>query len=293
MIERAVLSYYNAEESFGNKCGFNSFKDFLASSALSLVLARKHFKEVQFMSTDWAISIFKQIGMPVSEYSNKLNEMKHVSKYFWAYAKIIAYADQKKPFVHLDNDVFLWDPLPPRILKARFCFQSQEPFNLPGYIYYYILKNASDAAKFRPKKIVDNPVWDYAYNCGICGGHELDFYQEWKAVSESYIFAPENQNMFFIDFKDILIHQNLYHEQYFATCLIKMRGQRDQVEVLDIDAMQISKKYKYTHLWGTIKQQHKWMQYVYMQLHRLDPQLSKRIEHFCQKQALLEKHVTL
>jgi hypothetical protein len=92
--------------------------------------------------------------------------------------------------------------------------------------------------------------------------------------------------MFFKDFRDILIHQNLYHEQYFAACLIKMHGNRDRVEIMDKDAMQISKKYKYTHLWGTIKLQENWIKYVYLQLHKHDPQLSHRLFKFCEKNGL-------
>jgi len=280
MIERAVFSYYNAEESFGNKTGFSSYKDFLVSTALSVLLASRHFKEVQFMSTDWGVRVFKAIGLPATEFSNKLNLMKDVSKFFWAYGKIVAYTEQIKPFVHVDNDVFMWEPLPERILNARLCFQSEEPFNLPGYCYYYWLKNASDGFPVRPKKITDNPVWDFAYNCGICGGNDLAFFKEWRKCSAEYIFATENHKSFFETFRDLLIHQNLYHEQYFAACLIKMHKMRDQVEVLHKDAMQISKILKYTHLWGTTKIEGH-IKGIHLRLHKEDPKLYGRIKDYC------------
>jgi hypothetical protein len=255
MIKKAVFSYFNPDESFGNTCGFNRYEDFLFTTALSVYCASLHFKEVQFISSDWGLDVIKELKLPITSYSNKLNEMKKVSKYFWAYGKLLAYNEQAEPFVHLDNDVFLWDPLAPKILNARLCFQSHEEFNKTGYHYYELLRPSFDKAPIKPKSIVENPIYDFAYNCGICGGHDLDFFKEWIACSREYIFAPENQDVFFKKFKDVLIHQNLFHEQYFAASLIKKNGLRDQVKVINKDAIEAGNNYKrrYTHLWGTTK----------------------------------------
>jgi hypothetical protein len=179
MIKKAVFSYFNPDESFGNRCGFKKFSDFLFTTALSIDCASRHFKEVQFISSDWGVDLMKELKLPITSYSNKLNEMKDVSRFFWAYGKLLAYNEQDQPFVHLDNDVFLWDTLPDRILNARLCFQSHEPFDLQGYHYYNLLKPCFEEAPVKPKVIVDNEVMDFAYNCGICGGHDLKFFREW------------------------------------------------------------------------------------------------------------------
>lgn len=283
MIQKAVFSYFNPDESFGNRCGFRRFSDFLFTTALSAHCASKHFKEVQFVSSDWGIDLMKELKIPFTSYSNKLNEMKNVSRYFWAYGKLLAYNLQTEPFVHLDNDVFLWDPLPKKILNARLCFQSHEPFHLPGYKYYGMLKKCWDKAPVRPQIIVDNPVDDFAYNCGICGGHDLDLFKEWIKCSEEYIFAPENQEYFFKKFDNVLIHQNLFHEQYFLASLIKAHKLRKEVRVLDKDAMTISVKYRYTHLWGTTKSDRGLMGKVWMRLAEEDQEMFNRILDFSKK----------
>jgi hypothetical protein len=266
MIKRAIFSYLNSEESFRNKGGFVRFGDLLFSTSLAVWCARQHFDEVIMVSTDWGIDLFKETCLPVTGYSNNLNQIKDISKYFWAYGKLIAYADQDVPFIHVDNDVFMWDKLPDRMLNAPLCFQSQEPFKLPGYRYYDLLKKSWKDAPIRPQKIVLNEVNDYAYNCGVCGGNKLEFFKEWKECSAEYIFAKENQEVFFKKHADILIHQNLFHEQYFAASLIKMHRLRNKVEVITPNVDNIPQKLKYTHLWGTTKRNSKYMVQVRQRL---------------------------
>jgi hypothetical protein len=288
MIEKAVFSYFNTDESFGSKCGFTKYSDFLFTTALSIACASRHFKEVQFISSSWGVDLFKELGLPITDYSTELDQMKTVSKHFWAYGKLIAYYDQKKPFVHIDNDVFLWRPLPQRILNAHLCFQSYEPFNLKGYHYYALLRPCFDKAPVKPQAIVDNPVEDYAYNCGICGGNDLTIFNEWKKCSEEYIFAPENHDLFFKEFKKVLIHQNLFHEQYFLASLIKKNGLRDRVEVMNVDAMEINygmdpAKPRYTHLWGTTKTDAGMMAKVRMTLFYQNRDIFDSVDKFCKK----------
>jgi hypothetical protein len=286
MIRKAVFSYFNPDESFGNNNGFSRYSDFLFTTALSTLCASRHFKEVQFISSDWGCQVMMEMKFPITSYSNKLNEMKDVSRFFWAYGKLLAYNEQTTPFIHLDNDVFLWKPLPERILSARLCFQSQEPFDLPGYHYYDLLKPCFREAPVKPRVIVDNEVKDFAYNCGICGGHDIAFFKEWIKCSKEYIFAPENGDMFFKKYDAVLMHQNLFHEQYFAASLIKKHRLRGRVEVLAKDAMHINDDYPedkpaYTHLWGTTKTDLGYMARVRTSLLSNNRALFERISKFC------------
>ena len=215
-----------------------------------------------------------------------LNRIISVSSFFWAYGKLLAYIEQEKPFVHIDNDVFLWHPLPKDILNAELCFQSKEYFTQKGYLYYNYLKRPWMEAPVQPIPIKMNPVSDFAYNCGICGGNNLDFFKEWIRCSRQYIFAKANQDVFFNRHAGLLIHQNLFHEQYFAACLIKKYGMRKKVKVLADDAMDINKGYppekpRYTHLWGTTKKSIKYMERVKKALYFRDPKLHNRVKAFC------------
>ena len=281
MIERAVFSYFNPSQTYLNRCGFSRFSDFLYTTALAVHLASKHFKEVVMVSSSWGNKMFRECGFPVTSYSYRLDDAKQVSKWFWAYGKLLAYVEQNVPFVHLDNDVFLWEPLPKRILKAELCFQSHEPMNLPGYMYYDLLKKTWRDTPVRPQKIIDNEVKDFAYNCGICGGNNLEFFKEWIECSKKYIFAPQNQRIFFVKHKEDLIHQNIFHEQYFAASLIKMHKLREKVEVIHPDITYIPKVLKYTHLWGTVKRDSGKMRLVALRLQKENKPLFRRIRQYC------------
>ena len=288
MIKKAVFSYFNPDESFGNKCGFSRYSDFLFTTALSILCASRHFKEVQFISSDWGVDMISQLNLPITSYSDRLNEMKAVDRHFWAYGKLLAYCEQTQPFVHIDNDVFLWDALAPRILNAKLCFQSHEPFDGDGYQYYNMLKKCWGRAVVKPQAIFDNPVDDFAYNCGICGGNDLTIFEEWRQCSAEYIFAPANHELFFEKEKDMLIHQNLFHEQYFLACLIKKHGWRKDVKVINPDAMAVGEdeRRRYTHLWGTLKKDKGYMARVWLRLREEDRELFDRIDQFCIKNKL-------
>lgn len=279
MIKKAVFSYLNPDESFDNKAGFQYFSDFLFTTALAIVTAKRYFEKVEMVTSEWGVRLFLDAGIPPIYMNSKLESIKHISPYFWAYGKLVAY-QQDEPFIHIDNDIFLWEPLPERVLNARLCFQSKEPFEKPGYGWYNVLKRCWKRAPVRPDIIVKNEVFDYAYNCGICGGHDLDHFAQWIKCSEQYIFAKENHRGFFHEFKNILIHQNLFHEQYFNASLIKAKKLRDEVEILHDDAKQIQDVLKFTHLWGLTKKNQDMMKRVRDRLLAEDEQTYDNVYHF-------------
>jgi hypothetical protein len=283
MIERVVFSYFNAEESFTNKAGFNSFSDFLYTLALATELASHHFKEVQIMTTSWGERVLKAAGIKATEYSTELNTIKDISRWFWAYGKLVAYTSQTKPFIHLDNDVFLWQPLPERILNAQLCFQSKEIMGAPSYDWYRFLNTCWLAAPVKPKVIAENVVNDFVYNCGICGGHNLEFFKEWIRCSGEYIFAPENQKVFFENYRPIQMHQNLWHEQYFGASLVKAHGLRGAVQLLTdeiSDPAWTATNKTYTHLWGTTKTNETTMRVIQGALRKKHPDLYNKVTGF-------------
>jgi hypothetical protein len=282
MIERAVFSYFNPEESFKNKAGFKYYSDFLYTMSLATELAGRHFKEVHLVTSAWGEKVLKTAGIKATEYSTELEEMKHISKWFWAYGKLIAYNTQTKPFVHIDNDVFLWKPLQNRVLSARLCFQSKEQMNIPNYKWYDVLRPCWNKALVRPEVVVQNEITDFVYNCGICGGHDLGFFKDWIKCSTEYLLAPENHELFTGEFREILQHQNLFHEQYFAASLIKAKGLRQEVEVIadKVEDLVKASNNGYTHLWGVTKTEQETMLKVRKRLQKEFPAVFNKVTDF-------------
>ena len=277
MINKAIFSYFNPN-GISNTSGFNSFKDMCASMVLAVLTAKKHFQRVELITNDFGKSIFiDKLRLPI-QYSLKLNEMDKVSSYFWAYGKILATSSQNEPFIHIDNDAFLFTGLPKRMSEADLIFQSKEPMDKPGYGFYDILRPCFREAKVKPKEIV--PITDYAYNCGICGGNNFNFFKLHQKCSSEYIFAPENQDLFFKKYKDILIHQNLFHEQYFLASLIKANKLRDKVELFADDINDINKNgVSYCHLWGLSKRNETMIKKMYQRLNKDFPEFYSRVKN--------------
>jgi hypothetical protein len=278
MINKAVFSYFNPD-GISNTSGFNTFNDMCASTVLAILTAKKHFEKVELITNDFGKKVFiDRLRLPV-QYNLKLNEMNKVSNYFWAYGKIIATSSQNEPFVHIDNDAFLFSGLPKRMLEAELIFQSKEFMDKPGYGWYNVLNPCWKEAKVKPKEIV--PITDYAYNCGICGGNNTDFFKLHHKCSSEYIFAPENQELFFNKYKDIIIHQNLFHEQYFIASLIKANNLRDKVEVLADSIEGINRGgISYCHLWGLSKKHDYLIKKMYKRLNSDFPEFYSKVKEF-------------
>jgi hypothetical protein len=275
MINKAVFSYFNTQ-GLNNTSGFLTFRDMLGSTVLAMLTANKHFSKVEFVTNKFGEKIVEVLKIPVSV-SLKLEEMNEVSPYFWAYAKILATSSQNEPFVHIDNDAYLFSGLPQRMKNADIVFQSKEFMDRPGYGWYDVLKPCWKDAPVKPKDIVS--VTDYAYNCGICGGNNIDFFKLHRKVSSEYIFAPENQTLFFEKHKEVLIHQNLFHEQYFIASLIKSLKLRNKVEVFADNIEGINTNgISYCHLWGLSKRNHKNINKMWARLNKDFPVYYNKIK---------------
>jgi hypothetical protein len=53
---------------------------------------------------------------------------------FWNLGKILNYSLQEEPFIHLDNDLYLWSALPERLARAVIA-QNPEGSDNWGFVY--------------------------------------------------------------------------------------------------------------------------------------------------------------
>jgi len=135
--------------------------------ALSVLLARRHYQQIEMVTDDAGASLFRKMGLEFSKVSLSMNDFR-ADKEAWAAGKIHAYALQEEPFVHIDHDVFLFEPLPEWWTSAPVGAQDDEP----RYRYDESL------TKVHPphRNLVALPDYNWhAYNTGIFGGHDLDF----------------------------------------------------------------------------------------------------------------------
>jgi hypothetical protein len=98
---------------------------------LTLRLACRHYPEtVLITDTAGKALLVERLELPFKEVSTELDRLRDVDPGWWALGKLIAYARQDRPFVHIDTDVFLWKPLPAGLIGAPVFTQCPEQHGL-------------------------------------------------------------------------------------------------------------------------------------------------------------------
>ena len=282
----AVYSHWSLDR---NSNGYNSFQDFLMTMSLSVLVTANNFKQINFVTNDLGKNIFiNQVKLPFTKVSTSQNQFNSkLPQWLWGYAKLFAYTEQTEPFVHIDNDVFLWDGLPDEVSSKKMFFQSLEtPFEA-GYGWYVPLLHIMSKCPNVPVVIKNHPV-DYSYNCGIMGCNDPSLIKEWFIASTAYVRDPENLKVMSSNlFKDKLIYQNLLHEQYFITSILDSKGLKPYEDVglmLKTESLTEDcylKGRRYTHLWGLDKKNKESMAKVYARMKDDFPEYYNRILNLC------------
>lgn len=281
-IQKAVHSYWNHSKSEDNFSGFASFKDMLASTILSLLIAKPYFEEFELVTNNYGKSILiDKLDLPYTSVRTDLNKWDNLNPIFWGFMKICAYAIQDKPFLHIDNDVYLITKPSEEFLNGKLCFQSIEtPFE-DFYGWYKILLETAKKAKSFPNIINKHGV-DYAFNCGVAGANDLEIIKEWVNCSAAYVLSHKNKE-FFDNSENYLQHQNLLHEQYFIASLSKIKGYENNKDVqfiLNSNDIHKEANGKFVHLWGTTKRLSENINKVYNRLKRDYPEYYERIINY-------------
>lgn len=155
-------------------------------------------------------------------FSNIFCDLENISCEYsevWSLSKIYALsiiANKNKPFIHIDYDFFITKKLPDRIINADILLQSRE-YDLNNLQY-----NIKIFEKDCPIKYIKNyKTQPYAYNCGIMGGNNYDFYKVYTSNVINMVKDSQNK-CFWID-KKFNQHwtKAVLAEQYYISCFLK------------------------------------------------------------------------
>jgi hypothetical protein len=116
-----------------------------------------------------------------------LNQIQNFTPSIWTMGKIYTYAKQKEPFIHVDGDVIIGEPLPfkEEALIAQH-FEKDFPHN-QKFLSLLIKKKY----KFTPYLDLTSPNYVVKeINAGILGGSNISFFQEYT----EYIFNFLKEN---------------------------------------------------------------------------------------------------
>lgn len=166
----------------------------------------------------------------------------------WSLGKVYAYkiiAEKNEPFIHIDNDVFLFKELPNDILAQDLIAQHKE---VGAYDFY-------NAESFINK--IPNPYYlkdfriSYAANMSIFGGYNLEFIKYYAEKALELTLNTENQNF---------LRTNSFYKSFEPACMIEqysmsLLAEKNKIEVKylfnnpsEFDSK--SKELGFCHLWS-------------------------------------------
>lgn len=201
--------------------------------------------------------LIEKLQLPYAKVHVVLDELNHYHKDLWAIPKIKAYSLQQAPFLHVDGDVFIWEPFPKKLMQAGLITQ-----NLESTTLYY--KNMWDEIKPKLQYIpteMDKYVYginNSACNMGIIGGHDIDFFQTYTTTA--FEFVNRNKDVwhningfnFNIFYEQLLFHEQAMIQQREVAFLIDgITEDNNYVGFGDFD--KVPKQKTYLHLLGVYK----------------------------------------
>lgn len=224
---KAYFSYWSGGYFNWKKTSFDleekvnkaKLKDQFVSDTFSLAIsrARKHFKEVHMITDESSKDIFDQF-----DFDTVTTGLEKIPKEYsatWSISKLYTYkmiSLRGDPFIHIDNDVFLWKRLPDNLLASPIFAQNREPVHLFGYKLNDFYRNC-------PKKYLASevPILKFAPNVGIVGGHDLSFFYNYACSGLSMILDPINKKYWTSHTGLVSWRKAVLAEQYYMGIVAK------------------------------------------------------------------------
>lgn len=224
--------------------------DNLLSWTLSVNQLRQFYDDVTLVTDHNGYDLLiKKLHLPYTDVIVCLDELNNYNPNLWALAKIKAYSLMQEPFIHVDGDVFIFEPIHNELKTNDLIVQNAETTT-----DYY--RNAWD--KIRPcltiipesMKGYDQNIFNKAYNMGIFGGNDLYFIQDYCKSAFDFV----NQNMptikgmddanFNIFFEQVLLCAMVENKKRTVATYIKEDiGDNQYRHFADFDAVPENRKY--------------------------------------------------
>jgi hypothetical protein len=161
---------------------------------LSCLKLKEVFSEVELYTDQAGKELFiDQLNLPYTRVHVVLDDLTREygrKKSIWALGKIYAYQQQTGPFLHVDNDVFIWKKFSEDLLKQPIIAQSYEMNNGHHKANLYSSVKTLD---YIPEVILENIRSKHdggQYNAGIIGGCDIEFFQNF--TKEAFSFVDKN-----------------------------------------------------------------------------------------------------
>ena len=205
----------NHKDLFKFDAGWLSAEYHLMAWSLSCLQLKKYYDKVVLYADQVSSKMLIDVlQLPYSEVISDLDQFNNIPPELFGLPKIHVYEQQTTPFLHVDGDVFIWKPFGSELLQSDLIAQNLEV----GTSYYEKgFKNLESNLGYLPDEITEerhrnNKI--YAYNAGIIGGNDLDFFNTYTQRAKQTI---KNNSEHLLNIKPGFF--NVYFEQHLFYCL--------------------------------------------------------------------------
>jgi len=266
---------------------------FFLGWVLSVTVSRAHFLKVE-LCTDYlgAYLLCDVLGLEFDEVSIFPDTLDGVDEGWWAAGKLMAYSMQNEPFVHLDQDVILWKPIPRQLERLDVIGQSPELFRKSDRATCYKIAEFEQAVALQGSKLPKE--WhEYSQSgnyyleavcCAVFGGCNVAFIQRY-AQRALVMIGESGRDSFWKNWG--YDDPNVLTEQfYLGACIASAKKHRSFGDEFRSGYLfenpadpyfgSIAEKAGYTHLIGNSKVNLTILENVEKCVTRLDPSARER-----------------
>ncbi len=250
----------------------NKFKETIYSTALSILYSHLWYQDIELYADDTAYKFLYMLPCRVT----KINSNK--DKVIWMKSKIDVMEKQTKPFVHLDNDVFIKK-------KINFDFDKviveQNDYELYGMYQYRV----DFFNKYTQNLDHWKPDLGYAFNCGVLGFRDLELRDQFlKVFYELEEIFIKNHNP-----KIAKIEPCIVLEQYNLASLLAHHNIKPTLLLWKktlFENFQLADKMGYSHIVGQKKYRNDIVQEIENRLFKIFPYWYKEVKNALEKEGI-------
>ena len=169
------------------KAGWRSAEYHWMSWALSCLTLRRQYERVELYTDELGKHILIDVlKLPYTKVHLIFDESFQCRPELFSLAKIKTYSVQDEPFLHVDGDIYLWQPFPKSFSEAGLIAPNLE---MDLFFNKEILETVHEKGFKIPDHLKEKHKDDHIYACnaGILGGGDLDFIKRYCEEANAFI----------------------------------------------------------------------------------------------------------
>lgn len=155
--------------------GWLDYRYMIMSMMYSCLTLKRFYPDLKLYTDSQGVNILiDKLKLPYESVLNCLDDI-DVNVSIWVYAKLLAYKMQTSPFIHIDNDIFIWEKMPKRIENAALICQNKELIIPKEMSDYSLALNYMKQHFTYLPDFIKKFHGTTTYNMGIFGGNDIEF----------------------------------------------------------------------------------------------------------------------